>query len=176
MNIMKINNQRLLLVLLLSSSGIYQTQADPIQVNITGKVKASPCTVDTISVNQTVDFGQVQNNHLQTAGEASDWQPFEVKLINCPTSTTVATVTFTGTPSTEDATLYANAGTASNVAVQMAQDSDKTLIQGNGSTMNANVDAQNFATYNLAARLMTPSGNAGAGTISSVVLMTFTYQ
>lgn len=173
---MKINIQKLLLVLLLSGVGIYQTHADPIQVNITGKVKSSPCTVDTASVNQTVDFGQIQNSNLQTAGEVSDWQPFEVKLVNCPTSTTAATVTFTGTPSTEDATLYANAGTATNVAVQMAQDNDRTQIQGNGSSMATTIDAQSNAIYNLAARLKTPTGNASAGTISSVVLMTFTYQ
>lgn len=163
------------LVLLVMAAGYNVSMADPVNINITGRVVASPCTVDTASVSQEVNFGQVRLNEMRAAGNASDWQSFEVKLVNCPPSTTSAKVTFSGTPATADATLYANTGTAVNAAVQLAQAANKTLVQGNGSSMTVSVDAQHNATYALAGRLMIFS-DTGPGTFSSVVQMNFTYQ
>lgn len=161
--------------LLIIVAGIMSSAVQATDLNINGIVVASPCTVDTASVSQDVDFGQVRLNEMRAAGNASDWQSFEVKLVNCPPSTTSATVTFSGTPATADATLYANAGTAVNAAVQLAQAANKTLVQGNGSSMTVSVDAQHNATYALAGRLMIFS-DTGPGTFSSVVQMNFTYQ
>ncbi|CAI0802819.1 fimbrial protein [Serratia fonticola] len=161
--------------LLIIVAGIMSSAVQATDLNINGIVVASPCTVDTASVNQDVDFGQVRLNEMRAAGNASDWQSFEVKLVNCPPSTTSATVTFSGTPATADATLYDNAGTAVNAAVQLAQAANKTLVQGNGSSMTVSVDAQHNATYALAGRLMIFS-DTGPGTFSSIVQMAFTYQ
>ena len=145
-------------------------------INIDGTVVASPCTVDTASVSQDVNFGRVRRADLMVAGASSEWQPFEVTLKNCPASTTSATVAFNGTPFVGDSTLYANAGTAARVAIQMAQAANKTQVQGTGSSMTVNVDAQHNATYALAGRLISPAGNTGAGSVNSVVQMNFTYQ
>jgi minor fimbrial subunit len=161
-----------LLVMVVSHNSV---MADPVNINITGKVVTSPCTVDAASVSQDVDFGQVRLSEMRPAGNASDWQSFQVKLINCPQGTTSSTVTFSGTPATADATLYANAGTAVNAAVQLAQAANKALVQGNGSSMTVSVDAQHNATYALAGRLMIFS-DTGPGTFSSIVQMSFTYQ
>ncbi|AKG70093.1 fimbrial-like adhesin protein SfmF [Serratia fonticola] len=161
--------------LLIIVAGIMSSAVQATDLNINGIVVASPCTVDTASVSQDVDFGQVRLNEMRAAGNASDWQSFEVKLVNCPPSTTSATVTFSGTPATADATLYDNAGTAVNAAVQLAQAANKTLVQGNGSSMTVSVDAQHNATYALAGRLMSFS-DTGPGTFSSIVQMAFTYQ
>ncbi|HGM5490686.1 TPA: fimbrial protein [Serratia fonticola] len=157
-------------------AGMVSLGAQATDINLSGTVIASPCTVDTASVSQDVNFGQLRNTDLKTAGATSDWQPFEVKLKNCPVSTTTATVTFNGTQFVDDATLYANAGTAARVAVQMAQAANKSLVQGNGSSMTVNVDAQHNATYALAGRVISPAGNSGPGTVNSVVQMNFTYQ
>ena len=37
-------------------------------LTLTGNVVASPCTVDTDTVNKTVDLGTLQRRDLQTAG------------------------------------------------------------------------------------------------------------
>lgn len=150
--------------------------AQALDLNINGNVVASPCTVDISSVSQDVDFGTVRNTDLKDAGSASDWKSFSVNLNNCPTSTSKAEVTFTGNPAAEDATMYANAGTASNVAVQMAADADKSNILGNGTSMTVNIDAQHQAAYLLAGRLVSINGNTGPGTFNSVVQLDFTYQ
>lgn len=79
--------------LLIIVAGIMSSAVQATDLNINGIVVASPCTVDTASVSQDVDFGQVRLNEMRAAGNASDWQSFEVKLVNCPPSTTSATVT-----------------------------------------------------------------------------------
>lgn len=147
-----------------------------LDLNISGTVVASPCTVDISSVSQDVNFGTVRNTDLKEAGSVSDWKSFTVNLNSCPASTSKAKVTFTGNPAAEDATLYTNAGSASNVAVQMAADSNKTQILGNGTSMTVDIDAQHKAEYQLAGRLISVNGNTGAGTFESIVQMNFTYQ
>ena len=84
-------------------------------------------------------------------------------------------VTFNGQPASEDPTLYANTGTAANAAVQMAQDTNKAQVQGNGSSMNVLVDAQRKATFLLAGRVIV-SDTTLPGTFNSLVQMNFTYR
>ncbi|WP_318587691.1 fimbrial protein [Enterobacter hormaechei] len=47
-------------------------------LTLTGKVVASPCTVDIDTINKTVDLGTLQRRDLQTAGEAGEWQDFDL--------------------------------------------------------------------------------------------------
>ncbi|MEX2952251.1 fimbrial protein [Serratia fonticola] len=162
-------------MLLIIVAGIMSSAVQATDLTINGKVVATPCTVDTASVSQDVDFGQVRLTEMRAAGNTSDWEAFQVKLVNCPQGTTSSTVTFSGTPAATDATLYANAGTAVNAAVQLAQAANTTLVQGDGSSMTVLVDAQHIATYALAGRLMV-FGDTGPGTFNSVVQMNFTYQ
>ncbi|NTY86575.1 type 1 fimbrial protein [Serratia fonticola] len=148
-----------------------------VDMTLGGKVIATPCLVDTGSVSQEVDFRQLRATDLKTAGSSSEWQPFEVKLKSCPLSTSKVTVTLSGNVISGDATLFANAGTAANVAVQIAEDANRSnLLPNGGAGMTVNVDAQRNATYALVGRMNSPTGNTGPGTINSVVQMNFTYQ
>mgnify|MGYP000030189227 CR=1 FL=1 len=160
---------------LLIVAGTMSNAVQATDLSINGMVVATPCTVDTASVSQDVNFGQVRLNEMRAAGNASDWEVFQVRLISCPQSTTSATVTFSGKSATTDATLYDNSGTATNAAVQVAQAGNKTLVQGNGSTMTVPVDAQHNATFALAGRLIV-NDSTRPGTFSSVVQLGFTYQ
>lgn len=160
---------------LVIAAGMASSAVQATDLSLTGKVIATPCTVDTGSVSQDVNFGQLRAPDLVTAGSASPWMPFEVKLVNCPASTTAVKVTFSGTRASTDATLYANTGSAINAAVQMAQAANKSLVQGDGSSMTVAVDALHKATYALAGRVIS-TGNTGPGTFRSVVQMGFTYQ
>ncbi|WP_260515791.1 fimbrial protein [Serratia fonticola] len=161
--------------LLLMAAGMMSYTVQATDLNISGVVLAAPCTVETGSVSQDVDFGQVRLSEMSANGNASEWQPFMVKLVSCPQGTTSVTATFSGTPSAADATLYANVGTASNAAVQMVQAANKTVVQSDGSSMTVPVDAQLNATYALAGRLIR-FDDTSAGSFRSVVQMNFTYQ
>ncbi|TDN64417.1 fimbrial protein [Scandinavium goeteborgense] len=162
-------------VLLLMVAGMMSSAVQATDLKISGTVVATPCTVDASSVSQDVDFGQVRLSEMRATGNASDWVPFKIKLVNCPQGTTVVTATFSGTPATADATLYANAGTAINAAVQLAQDANRTMVQGDGSSMTVPVDALHNATYALAGRLIS-FADTSSGSFRSVVQVNFTYQ
>ncbi|EFE96718.1 fimbrial protein [Serratia odorifera] len=148
------------------------------EINITGRVFASPCQIDSGSVSQTVEFDQLRASELKTAGAASDWKNVNVKLVSCPATTSQVTVTFDGSRSATDASLYANqlATGATGIALQVAQQADTSKVQGPGSSMTAAVNAQRVAIFPLAGRLYNLNGNVGAGKFSSMVLMSMTYQ
>ncbi|MEX2988717.1 fimbrial protein [Serratia fonticola] len=160
---------------LLMAAGMMSGTVQATDLNISGMVVATPCMIEAGSVNQDVDFGQVRLTEMSAAGNASEWVPFEIQLANCPQGTTSVTATFSGTPAAADATLYANAGTATNAAVQMAQAANKTVVQSDGSSMTVSVDAQRNAIYALAGRLIR-FDETSAGSFRSVVQMNFTYQ
>lgn len=150
---------------------------DLVNINVTGNIVAAPCSVDTGSVSRTVNFGQLIGTDLRTAGAASDWKPFQVRLNNCPATTVSATATFSGAVYPGDPALFLNSGSAANVAIQVVDDATKSSVKGSGSTMTVGIDpVQHNAIFALAGRVITPAGDAGSGDINSVMLMTFTYQ
>ncbi|HGM5492470.1 TPA: fimbrial protein [Serratia fonticola] len=155
--------------------------ADP-AINLTGRVIAAACTVETgLASGKTVELGTVRRTALQHPGDAGAWNAFTLNLLNCPVGTTKTTVTFTGTPDGDDSTLFANTepapGAAQSVAVQMAQDSDRSRIISNSDTLTVNIDAgTHTASFPLAARLYASADNVQAGRVSSTVLVNFSYE
>ncbi|WP_431224007.1 fimbrial protein [Serratia sp. L9] len=158
------------------------TKAGAADVIITGKVTAASCTVSHVLVGgQGVNLGTLGRTQFQHANDTGDWKNFSLDLTNCPTGTSQVTAVFTGTASGPGGTLFANtepvATAASNMAVQMAKDTNPGSVLSNGSTMTANVDrTTGIATFPLMARLYTPLGSVQAGQVSSSVLVNFTYQ
>lgn len=158
------------------------TQAEAGDLTIAGKIIAASCTVSPlISGGQEVNLGTVGRTKFQRANDVGEWKSFSLNLTGCPTGTTETTVQFTGTAAGTDSSLFANtepaATAATNIAVQLAKDADHDLVLSNGSTMTVNVDnATKTATFPLAARLYSPSGNAQPGQVSSSVMVNFTYQ
>ncbi|MGU3523329.1 fimbrial protein [Enterobacteriaceae bacterium C23F] len=150
---------------------------DPVTLNITGNVVASPCEISSDSITKTIDLGNgspLQAGSFQTAGSASDWVSFKINLINCPASTTKATIQFHGTPDADNpADMYKNTGTATGVAVQLQGSGGDQF--GDGKSFTGTI-ANNAYTYNLRARAYSQNGNVTSGTISAVVTTTFTYQ
>jgi|GEM_PF-802375 len=162
--------------LLIVIAGIWSLDVQAMDLNIGGTVVASACQVDNTSVSQVVDFGQLRSTDLKEAGSATEWAPFTVKLINCPSTTHSAKVTLTGTPYSDGPDLYGNSETAKNIAAQIALDNDKTVVIANGSSVTVMVDAKHSVVYNFVARLYSVNGNTSSGTFSSIVQMGFTYN
>lgn len=149
--------------------------ADPVTLNITGNVIASPCQVSSDSITKSVDLGQnIQAASLQAAGSATNWVNFDINLNSCPAGTTVAIMTMHGTADLANpADMYRNTGTATNLAVQLQSQAGDQL--GNTKTISGNI-ASNAYTYKLRARAYTQNGGAMPGSIASVVTATFEYQ
>ncbi|WP_407438867.1 fimbrial protein [Lelliottia sp.] len=151
--------------------------ANATDLNISGKVVASPCTVDTASVSKEVELPRLQAHSLADAGTGGEWVDFNLDLNNCPVSTSQATATFSGTPDANDSTAYKNTGTASNVALQLSAKDDADTLYANGSNMKADINSSTHsATFPLSARMYSPTGGVTQGTFISVVNISFTYQ
>ncbi|MCI1897073.1 MAG: type 1 fimbrial protein [Enterobacter sp.] len=150
-------------------------QAEP-TISVSGNVVASPCTIDTNTVNKTVDLGTVQRRDLQTAGEGAQWQDFDLLLTNCPTGTTKVTALLSGTLDAQDATAWKNSGTSTNMALRIAS-RDHATIYASGDSLEETVNiSSRSASFPLSARMFTPQGNATAGTFQSVMNVDFTWQ
>ena len=160
------------IVLLMNTSA---QAGDPVTLNITGNVIASPCQVSSDSITKSVDLGQnIQASSLQTAGAATDWVNFDINLNSCPAGTTKAIMTMHGTADLANpGDMYRNTGTATNLAVQVQSQAGEQL--GNTKTISGTI-ASNAYTYKLRARAYTQNGGVMPGSISSVVTATFEYQ
>lgn len=150
--------------------------ADPVTINITGNIIASPCEISNDSTTINIDLGQ-NLKAIDGKNEGSSVSPqitSQIKLINCPTSTTKVTATFHGTPADKlPDFLYKNDGTAQNVAVVLQCSS--TCGLGNNKTYAVPVDQNHEATFPIQTYAYS-LGNTTAGTISTVVTVSFVYN
>lgn len=148
---------------------------DPVTLNITGNVIASPCQVSSESITKSVDLGQnIQASTLQAAGSTTDWVNFDINLNSCPAGTTKAIMTMHGSADLANPRdMYLNTGTATNLAVQVQSQAGDQL--GDTKTISGTI-ASNAYTYKLRARAYTQNGGVMPGSINSVVTATFEYQ
>jgi minor fimbrial subunit len=152
--------------------------ADNVNIQITGKVIASPCTTVNGGQNPlTVSLGNdIGASTLQSAGSNSPWVEFDVALTGCPAGTANVKATFTGSPDTVDGTRWLNtaASKALNTSVEL-KDKATNVMLSNGSMLTAPV-ASNTATFKLKTAAYSSQGNATPGDISTVILASFVYQ
>ncbi|WP_110875694.1 fimbrial protein [Franconibacter helveticus] len=158
--------------------------SDPVTINVTGKVVASPCTLDTANSTLDIDVGTKQTTALAAAGAELGGKAFNIALKDCPAGTTSVMATFTGVddPSAAPGNGFKNAGTATNVTIQLKNalaggwnDPNYTIKSG-GSWTKAVDTTTNTVVYNLAARAYTPTGSVAPGTVSASIVVDFTYQ
>lgn len=152
--------------------------ADPVAINVTGDIVASPCEVSSDSITKTIalDGGKgIQAKDLAAAGATTEWITFDINLENCPAGITSATIMFSGTP--DDANpddMYVNTGTAENAAVQLQGTEGQKF--GNGKTFTYTPITNNAIALHLQSRIYTQNGGVTPGTISAVVTADMTYQ
>lgn len=144
--------------------------AESAQVNFSGTVAAIPCVVDG-SDSVSVKLGDIRASDLD-ATIVSTSVPFQIKLKNCPTIAT-AIATFSGL---YDMSVpgYKNSGTASNVAVQIADTDTSKFVTPAFASITKSVSTDRTITFNMLARAIT-NGSPTPGTIITVLQVDFTY-
>ena len=158
--------------------------SDPVTINVTGKVVASPCTLDTANSTLDIDLGTQQTTALAAAGTNLGTKGFNIALKDCPAGTTNVTATFTGVddPSAAPGWGFKNAGTATNITIQLKNalaggwDDPVYTIKSGGTWAKAVNTTTNTVVWNLAARAYTPTGSVAPGTVSASIVVDFTYQ
>lgn len=150
--------------------------ADDVEMQIVGNIFANTCNVDSASKNLTVDLGQASAGDFKDVGDTGNWKEFELHVTNCPRSLTLANAFFYGQADSAHPTKFANTGTAKGLALELADPQDNILLAPQAS-FNVQINQNDHtATFPLAARYYATSMPVSAGTFSSVVQVTFTYQ
>jgi minor fimbrial subunit len=165
---------RILITTLLSGLLInHAALADSVTVNISGNVVASPCTVESSSPISVV-LPDVDMATLSAAASTSAAESFELKLKDCPASTTKVIASYGGTVSTLATDSFINNGTATQI-VLWVKDSDGTTIKPN-TTRTATIDSKTKkASFKQTVQLYS-KGLAQPGTVSGNIIVSFTYQ
>jgi minor fimbrial subunit len=148
---------------------------DNFQINFTGTVSDATCEIQADSKNPEIKLGELYNKDLEVAGSTTDWVSFNITLLNCPSAVKSVSARFSGTSDESDMTLYKSTGNAENIAVQL-QDQNTQSVLSNGTVDTVNVISTGNAVFNLQARAKTPLGGVTAGTIESLIEMTFSYN
>lgn len=154
----------------------HTVNADPVNIEVEGKVVAAPCIVNNNVGSLDVNLGSnIKTADLATANSGSTLKPFNIVLSNCPTGTKNVTVVFTGDIDDDAPTMYKNTGTAENIAVELSEQGSDTILS-NKSELTQPVLADKTVTFALNARAYTVTGDVGPGNITAVVQATFSYN
>lgn len=162
------------IITLAAFSALWALSLPAAEVTISGRITATPCTVDA-SLNQTLDLGKLQRRDLLQAGTGSEWKAFSLTLSSCPPSTSRVTATFTGTPAPDDNKAFASSGTATGVALQLSN-ADSSLALANNASLTVDIDKARKAAFPLTARIYSPKGQSSAGSFISFVQVNLSYQ
>ncbi|CAI0939639.1 fimbrial protein [Serratia quinivorans] len=147
--------------------------ADSVTVNISGNVVASPCTVESSSPISVV-LPDIDMAKLSAKASTSAAESFELKLKDCPASTTKVIATYSGTAATLSADSFINGGTATQVVLWVKDGDDKTINPN--TTRTATIDSKTQkASFKQTVQLYS-MGAAQPGTVSGNIVVSFTYQ
>jgi major type 1 subunit fimbrin (pilin) len=104
-------------------------------VNFTGVILDTACTVDLASANQTVPLGEYNKSEFTAKGKVTAAKQFSIVLKNCPEAIKIAHVRFDGEPVIADSTLLAidstTPGAATGVAINLMS-ADKAQLPLHG--------------------------------------------
>ncbi|EJM9436823.1 type 1 fimbrial protein [Escherichia coli] len=146
-------------------------QAADVTITVNGRVVAKPCTIQTKEAN--VNLGDLYTRNLQQPGSASGWHNITLSLTDCPVETSAVTAIVTG--ATDNTGYYKNEGTAENIQIELRDDQDAALKNGDSKTVIVDEITRN-AQFPLKARAITVNGNASQGTIEALINVIYTWQ
>lgn len=120
-------------------------------IKISGRVLDYGCTVSSDSLNFTVDLQKNSARQFPTTGSTSPAVPFQ------------------------NTGYYKNEGTAENIQIELRDDQDAALKNGDSKTVIVDEITRN-AQFPLKARAITVNGNASQGTIEALINVIYTWQ
>jgi minor fimbrial subunit len=116
------------------------------------------------------------SGNFKDVGDTGEWKDFSLSVSHCPATLALATAFFYGQADSVHPTKFANTGSAKGLALELADRQDKILIAPQAAFNVAINPSDHTATFPLSARYYATSMPVSAGTFSSVIQVTFTYQ
>lgn len=147
-------------------------------INFTGAIKDAACTVDTASVNQTVNLGTVAATSFGASGATASSTPFTIKLTGCPKAVTSASIRFDGPLFNANTKLLAlsSGQTATNVGVGIYQQDSTTLIPVGIASAPVTLSSTETNTLNFIAKYVSTAATVGAGSANASASFTIAYN
>lgn len=121
--------QGVLAALVTASCGFFTPLSLAVNIDITGKVIASPCEVNGGNDSLSIDLGDsIRAGDIFEPGSGSEWKQAELVLI-CPPSARLFNVTFTGISDDDEPAYYKNTGTAQRVMIELTDTVSETAFK-----------------------------------------------
>ncbi len=172
-------NKNLIAVAVLAASAFTSSVfAEDGKVNFTGTIIPQGCEVTADTINQTVDLGKVAVSAFPGTGATAGAKQFSLKLTNCPTTVTAATVRFDGTQVPGDNSILAltnEPNVATGVGIQIADNQNKVINLHQDSSAYALSSTQENV-LNFVARYVSTAASVTAGPANAVSNFTIVYQ
>lgn len=150
-------------------------------ITINGNIVANTCTITgTSGKNVTVTLPTVGTAALATAGQTAGATPFAISLSSCPAGLNKAQTRFEVGPTVDPATgnlLNSTAsGSATNVEVQLLNNTFQAINVTTNTNSQLVPISSGAATMNYYAQYIATGGASTAGTVSTSVQYSMTYQ
>ncbi|WP_431225195.1 fimbrial protein [Serratia sp. L9] len=172
-------NKNLIAVAVLAASAFSTSVfAEDGKVNFSGTIIPQGCEVTADTVNQIVDLGKVSVTSFPSSGATAGSKDFSLKLKNCPTTITAATVRFDGIQVPGNNSILAltdEANVATGVGIQIADNQNKVINLHQDSNEYPLVSTgENILKF--VARYVSTSATVTAGPANAVSNFTIVYQ
>jgi|AGFS01.1.fsa_nt_gi P pilus assembly protein, pilin FimA len=166
-------------LLMLSSVARAATCAGSVcNLKVYGTVTATSCDVDNASAHQTVNLGDVNLNAFKKVGSVSRAEAFHIQLKDCSASITGGTITFQGTPDSDNNDLLQltpGSGVATGVGVEILDgNSGKPVALGAVTATHPLSSGDNDLLYYL--RYKSTQTPVTPGTANAVMYFDLNYQ
>ncbi|HCF8068370.1 TPA: fimbrial protein [Klebsiella michiganensis] len=151
-----------------------------LEIDMSGKIVAGSCDIDTDSQNQTIHIGDFSAGIFQSVGDTSQWKRFDIKLNNCTSAISQSTVAFKGIADATSPTLLALSDTsgggnmASGVAIELLDSSMNTIAINSTDNAYPITQGNNDLTFRL--RYKATAVPVTPGNASSVLYFDVSYQ
>lgn len=147
-------------------------------VNFTGHIVDTPCTVSSESANLAVDLNEVKASVFTQAKDKSVDKDFQIDLLNCSTSTLkTASVAFvSGAHDSNDSTLLAVSGpspVATGVGIEITNNDGTAIPMGTASSDFGLVDGANSLYFKAHYKSTTGTVTAGSANASTDFQITY---
>lgn len=169
------NLQRYLTLLpfVFSQAALAATPLGEINIELRGNVVDFTCAVEAADSNKTVELGVWPTKQLRTTGSTTQPVAFTLRLTGCPPGS--ASITFSGTPATDNALLaLSDSEMAKKVAIELSNKDHSRLALDSASQAVA-VDDNGNVTLQFYARYIAIADNPQPGSANADATFTINY-
>lgn len=171
--------KKILLVLSFLSASVSSVYAADGTVNFTGSVLDPACTAT--ATTASVAMGAISKSALSSVGATSQGKTVTITLSACPAAATSATITFSGTPDSDNSQLLKlTAGSensaASGIGIALYESNGTTLIPPNTASASKTLSTEANTAFNFIAKYMATKAAITGGDANSSTSFTINYN